>query len=56
MLFDKRGLIPQIEPRYRYPYFSHIFTAAIRPDTALLYVGRGAGQDVFEAFARAATS
>ena len=25
MLNEKRGLIPQIEPRYRYPYFSHIF-------------------------------
>ena len=25
VLYDKRGLIPQIEPRYRYPYFSHIF-------------------------------
>ena len=24
-LVEKRGLIPQIEPRYRYPYFSHIF-------------------------------
>ena len=24
-LAGKRGLIPQIEPRYRYPYFSHIF-------------------------------
>jgi peptidyl-dipeptidase Dcp len=24
-LVTKRGLIPQIEPRYRYPYFSHIF-------------------------------
>ncbi len=24
-LYAKRGLIPQIEPRYRYPYFSHIF-------------------------------
>ena len=25
VLNDKRGLIPQIEPRYRFPYFSHIF-------------------------------
>ena len=25
MLNEKRGLMPQIEPRYRYPYFSHIF-------------------------------
>lgn len=25
MLANKRGLIPQIEPRYRYPYFKHIF-------------------------------
>ncbi len=24
-LATKRGLIPEIEPRYRYPYFSHIF-------------------------------
>ena len=24
-LFEKRGLMPQIEPRYRYPYFAHIF-------------------------------
>lgn len=25
MLNEKRGLIPQIEPRYRFPYFAHIF-------------------------------
>ena len=25
VLNEKRGLIPEIEPRYRYPYFSHIF-------------------------------
>ena len=25
VLNEKRGLIPQIEPRYRYTYFSHIF-------------------------------
>ncbi len=25
MITDKRGLISQISPRYRYPYFSHIF-------------------------------
>lgn len=25
VLNEKRGLIPQIEPRYRYPYFAHIF-------------------------------
>lgn len=25
MISEKRGLIPQISPRYRYPYFSHIF-------------------------------
>ncbi len=24
-LRNKRGLIPEIDPRYRYPYFSHIF-------------------------------
>lgn len=24
-LNEERGLIPEIEPRYRYPYFSHIF-------------------------------
>ena len=26
-LNDKRGLIGQIEPRYRYPYFNHIFNS-----------------------------
>lgn len=31
VLNEERGLIPQIEPRYRYPYFSHIFDGAIRP-------------------------
>ncbi len=25
MLGSKRGLMPQIEPRYRYPYFKHVF-------------------------------
>ncbi len=25
-LYERRGLIPQIAPRYRYPYFQHIFS------------------------------
>lgn len=25
MLYAKRGMIPEIGPRYRYPYFAHIF-------------------------------
>ena len=25
-LYERRGLIPQIAPRYRYPYFLHIFS------------------------------
>lgn len=24
-LYEQRGLLPQIAPRYRYPYFAHIF-------------------------------
>ncbi|MDD3108952.1 MAG: M3 family metallopeptidase, partial [Alistipes sp.] len=24
-LYTRRGMLPQIEPRYRYPYFNHIF-------------------------------
>ena len=26
-LTEKRGLIPQIEPRYRYPYFCLLYTS-----------------------------
>ena len=46
----QRGLIPQIEPRYRYPYFSHIFDGDY---SAGYYFYLWAGvldKDAFEAF------
>ena len=49
-LFDKRGLIPQIEPRYRYPYFSHIFDGGYSAGYYFYTWAAVLDKDVFEAF------
>ncbi len=50
VLFDKRGLIPQIEPRYRYPYFSHIFDGGYSAGYYFYTWAAVLDKDVFEAF------
>ena len=49
-LFDRRGLIPQIEPRYRYPYFSHIFDGGYSAGYYFYTWAAVLDKDVFEAF------
>ena len=49
-LFGKRGLIPQIEPRYRYPYFSHIFDGGYSAGYYFYTWAEVLDKDVFEAF------
>ena len=49
-LFEKRGLIPQIEPRYRYPYFSHIFDGGYSAGYYFYTWAAVLDKDVFEAF------
>ena len=49
-LTEKRGLIPQIEPRYRYPYFSHIFDGGYSAGYYFYTWAEVLDKDVFEAF------
>ena len=49
-LVEKRGLIPQIEPRYRYPYFSHIFDGGYSAGYYFYTWAEVLDKDVFEAF------
>lgn len=46
----KRGLIPQIEPRYHYPYFSHIFDGGYSAGYYFYTWAAVLDKDVFEAF------
>lgn len=50
VLAEKRGLIPQIEPRYRYPYFSHIFDGGYSAGYYFYTWAEVLDKDVFEAF------
>lgn len=50
MLFAKRGLIPQIEPRYRYPYFSHIFDGSYSSGYYSYIWAEVLDKDAFQAF------
>lgn len=50
MLREKRGLIPQIEPRYRYPYFRHIFDGGYSAGYYFYMWAELLDKDAFEAF------
>ncbi|WP_418992388.1 M3 family metallopeptidase [Alistipes sp.] len=49
-LVEKRGLIPQIEPRYRYPYFSHIFDGGYSAGYYFYTWAEVLDKDAYEAF------
>lgn len=49
-LTEKRGLIPQIEPRYRYPYFSHIFDGGYSAGYYFYTWAEVLDKDAYEAF------
>ena len=49
-LYTKRGLIPQIEPRYRYPYFSHIFDGGYSAGYYFYIWAQVLDKDAYEAF------
>lgn len=49
-LFEKRGLIPQIEPRYRYTYFQHIFNGGYSSGYYFYTWAEVLDKDAFEAF------
>ncbi len=50
VLRQKRGLIPQIEPRYRYTYFNHIFNGDYASGYYFYTWAEVLDKDAFEAF------
>ena len=49
-LTQKRGLIPQIEPRYHYPYFSHIFDGGYSAGYYFYVWSEVLDKDAYQAF------
>lgn len=49
-MYERRGLIPQIEPRYRYPYFIHIFDGGYASGYYFYIWAQVLDKDAFQAF------